>query len=92
VIQKPSNEAGHRNSEDILFISHDAGRTGAPFVLLNFQRWLTENTGVKFATILRRSGPLESEFAKLGETFLIEGSWNRRSLPARFANRLGLLT
>jgi glycosyltransferase involved in cell wall biosynthesis len=92
VTRKQSNEIGHRNSEEILFISHDAGRTGAPFVLLNFQRWLKENTSVRFTTILRRSGPLETEFAKLGETFLIEGSWNRRSLPARFANRLGLLT
>lgn len=80
------------SSEDILFISHDAGRTGAPFVLLNFQRWLRKHTKVKFVTILRRGGPLEADFAELGETFLIEGSWNRPSLRARIANRLGLTT
>jgi glycosyltransferase involved in cell wall biosynthesis len=66
------------NSEDILFISHDAGRTGAPLVLLNFQRWLKKHTAWRFATILRRRGPLEREFAALGETFLIETPrWER---------------
>jgi len=78
------------SSQEILFVSHDAGRTGAPFVLLNFQRWLKEHTSMEFATILRRRGPLEAEFAKLGETFLIEAPrWEHRSLGARIANRLG---
>ena len=85
----PNNETSHKNFGEILFISHDAGRTGAPFVLLNLQRWLKENTGLKFTTILRRTGPLEKEFAKLGETFSIETQGKRRSLPARIANRLG---
>ena len=45
---------------------------------------------MEFATILRRRGPLEAEFAKLGETFLIEAPrWEQRSLGARIANRLG---
>ena len=88
----PRNKVSHRNAEEILFVSHDAGRTGAPFILLNFQRWLKEHTSLKFATILRRSGPLQSEFAKLGEIFLIETPWKRRSLPTRIANRLGWST
>ena len=83
------NDANEVSSQDILFVSHDAGRTGAPFVLLNFQRWLKEHTSLTFTTILRKRGPLEVEFAKLGETFPIETLRNRRSLPARIANRLG---
>src|SRR6187399_2669791 len=70
--------------QEILFVSHDAGRTGAPLVLLNFQRWLKEHTGVKFATILRRRGPLEAEFARLGEVFLIEApQWEHLTLGRR---------
>jgi glycosyltransferase involved in cell wall biosynthesis len=66
------------SSEDILFISHDAGRTGAPLVLLHFQRWLKTHTNTKFSTVLRRRGPLEADFAALGETFLIETPrWER---------------
>jgi glycosyltransferase involved in cell wall biosynthesis len=92
VTSSPNNEISDQNSEEVLFVSHDAGRTGAPFVLLNFQRWLKENTTLKFATILRRTGPLETEFAKLGETFLIETPSKPRSLPTRIANRLGWST
>ena len=55
-----------KSLQEILFVSHDAGRTGAPLILLNFQRWLKEHTTVKFATIVRRSGPLEAEFARAG--------------------------
>jgi glycosyltransferase involved in cell wall biosynthesis len=58
----------------ILFISHEASRTGAPFVLLHLQRWIKANTGFKLTTLLRRGGPLLSEFAKLGETIVLESS------------------
>jgi|GEM_PF-575780 FkbM family methyltransferase len=49
-------------SKNILFISHDASRSGAPFVLLYFLRWLKENTDVRFTVFLQRGGELESEF------------------------------
>jgi glycosyltransferase involved in cell wall biosynthesis len=76
------------SSQEILFVCHDAGRTGAPLILLSFQQWLKEHTDLKLTTILRRRGPLEAEFAKLGETFLIQTSrWERR-LGKRIATRL----
>jgi glycosyltransferase involved in cell wall biosynthesis len=76
------------SSEDILFVSHDAGRTGAPLVLLNFQRWLKGNTGLEFATILRRRGPLEADFAALGKTFLIETRRWERLVRHRFPKKI----
>jgi hypothetical protein len=54
----------------ILFISHDALRTGAPIVFLNFLRWFKENTDIPFKILLRNGGPLESEFAKLAPTIV----------------------
>ena len=36
----------------VLFISHDAYRTGAPMVLLHFIRWFKENTDVPFEILL----------------------------------------
>jgi glycosyltransferase involved in cell wall biosynthesis len=78
------------SSGDILFISHDSGRTGAPLVLLNFQRWLKRHTSLEFATILRRRGPLEPDFAALGETFLIETPRWERIVRKRIAPRLPL--
>jgi len=76
------------SSPEVLFVSHDAGRTGAPLVLLNFQRWLKKHTDLKITTILRRSGPLEPEFAALGETFLIQVARWERILRERGASRL----
>ncbi|HUB87790.1 MAG TPA: glycosyltransferase, partial [Verrucomicrobiae bacterium] len=50
----------------ILFVSHEASRTGAPILLLDFLRWLRKNTDQEFETLLGAGGPLEKEFAKLG--------------------------
>jgi glycosyltransferase involved in cell wall biosynthesis len=49
----------------ILFISHDASRTGAPILLLGFLKWLENNTDIHFDVILINGGVLENEFKKL---------------------------
>ncbi|MDB6022550.1 MAG: glycosyl transferase group 1, partial [Pedosphaera sp.] len=69
-------EPGTRNPElgsrkgPILFISHDASRSGAPVVLLNLLRGLRERNEWGLRILLRAGGPLEPEFQKLGETFV----------------------
>lgn len=55
----------------ILFISHDASRTGAPMVLLYFLKWLKQNEAVYFETILLKSGPLFIEFNDIAPTHLL---------------------
>ena len=55
-------------SKGILFISHDASRTGAPIFLLSFLRWLRMHSRCQFRILLRSAGPLEREFRELGET------------------------
>ena len=60
--------------KEILFISHYAGRTGAPIVFLNFLRWFKENTNIPFRIILKNTGELESEFSKLAPTLVFEQS------------------
>lgn len=50
----------------ILFISHDAGRTGAPIVLLNLLRWIKKHTLLNFKIVLRGGGELSGEFNELG--------------------------
>lgn len=56
----------------VLFIGHDALRTGAPIVLLHLQRWLKEHTGIRFGTLLVGGGPLEAEYGALGPTWVLE--------------------
>jgi glycosyltransferase involved in cell wall biosynthesis len=68
----------------ILFVSHEATRTGAPMFLLNFLRWLRRETGQEFEVLLNRGGPLEPEFARLAPVHRASQSVSRPELFARF--------
>jgi len=56
----------------ILFVSHEASRTGAPILLLNLARWLKVHKGIECLFILHKGGDLYDQFKKTGETYL----WN----------------
>ena len=62
---KESCDVTEVRGNKILFVSHEATRTGAPMVLLHILRWLRKNTDVDFEILLGRGGPLEQEFAQL---------------------------
>ena len=53
----------------ILFIGHDASRTGAPRSLLLIARGLHQHHGVKPVFLLKGDGPLVEEYRKLGPIF-----------------------
>ncbi|HWY77341.1 MAG TPA: methyltransferase domain-containing protein, partial [Verrucomicrobiae bacterium] len=55
----------------LLFISHDASRTGAPMFLLNLLGWMREQGSSDFRIVLRAGGPLEHRFHELGETHVL---------------------
>lgn len=67
----------------ILFLGHDASRTGAPMVLLHLLKWLRANTGYEMRVLIRGDGPLLAAFRAVAETSVVE-----TSAPA---NRLGRL-
>ncbi len=49
----------------ILFISHEASRTGAPFILLHFIKWLNCNApSLKIDILLLKGGSIEDDFRK----------------------------
>lgn len=50
----------------LLFVSHNASRSGAPLLLLQFERWLRRHTDADVATVLLDGGPLTAEFAEVG--------------------------
>jgi glycosyltransferase involved in cell wall biosynthesis len=55
----------------VLFISHDAGRTGAPMVLLHLCRWLAGHQSRPMEFVLGDGGDLEADFAALGPVVTI---------------------
>jgi glycosyltransferase involved in cell wall biosynthesis len=56
----------------ILFLGHDASRTGAPIVLLNLLQWLKQNTKISFEILLKSGGPMESDFSTLAPTKVLK--------------------
>ncbi len=66
----------------VLFISHSAGRTGAPLMLLNALRWIKENTDLNFEILLNEGGVLYQDFAEIAPTRILgeeprRGTFNR---------------
>jgi glycosyltransferase involved in cell wall biosynthesis len=77
--------------EKVLFISHDASRTGAPILLLNLLRWMKDNSDLSFHVVFRDGGALESEFSGLASVSNLAAgiSGSTRWLP-RGSTRIGL--
>lgn len=78
----------------ILFISHDASRTGAPLLLLNLLRWIKNNTQLNFDILLLSGGELEVEFEKLGKVYKpnTKPVSLRKQIVDRLLRKLNLLT
>lgn len=64
----------------IVCVSHDAGFYGAQLLILHIARALREQHGFRVVTILLGDGPLENEFAQVGEVIdFTRPSW--RQIP-----------
>jgi glycosyltransferase involved in cell wall biosynthesis len=75
----------------VLFVSHDASRTGATILLLSFLRWFKSVSDVPFEVMLRKGGELEGEFAAIAPVCLLHPETAaRRPLAWRVARKLGL--
>jgi hypothetical protein len=75
-----------------LFIGHDAGRTGAPIVLLHYLRWVKDHMPDWHCDLLLiRGGALEAEYREVAEVFVLP-SEPKRTIARRgikfFKNRL----
>lgn len=59
----------------ILFISHQASKTGAPIALLSFVKWLSKSHNYKMRFFIVKGGDLNEDFKKYGKTFVLEKKW-----------------
>lgn len=85
--------AGSSPPAKILFLSHEASRTGAPMFLLHFLRWLRRETDLEFEIVLGKGGPLEVEFAAVAKVqsvqFLATNPAALRSFGLIYSNTVG---
>jgi glycosyltransferase involved in cell wall biosynthesis len=74
----------------ILFISHYAGRTGAPLLLLNLLKWLKANTPLAFEVLLLSDGPLHHDFFELAPVHIFPAEdYPPKETPLNLAQKLG---
>ena len=71
----------------ILFISHEASRTGAPILLLHLMRWMKQHTSLQMDVLLNDGGELSGEFAKLGNTYRLP-PWSDQLKTSAVRDRL----
>ncbi len=75
----------------ILFVSHDATRTGAPIVLLTFLNWLKSHANIEITLLFKAEGILINDFRELGETYCWKPNMSKafkHDLCARIKRRL----
>lgn len=66
-------------SRRILFVSHDASRSGATLFLLNMLRWMRQHTRLDFDVAVRWDGDLLREFEQVCRCFLLHPMVDSRS-------------
>jgi glycosyltransferase involved in cell wall biosynthesis len=75
----------------VLFINHDASRSGAPIFLLNFLKWFKANSKIPFRVLSKNSGEMDRDFQKLGKLNFYNRAGlfgNKRLHPALSSARL----
>jgi glycosyltransferase involved in cell wall biosynthesis len=73
----------------ILFIAHQASRTGAPLLLLNTIKWIKANANFNILILIAESGVLLPEFEQLGKVFKYPVEQKHTpNLVAKFFHRL----
>lgn len=63
---------GRAFNPSIIFVSHEASRTGAPMVLLAMLKWLKANTQIEFGIVIGADGPLRNEFLALAPCLFMD--------------------
>jgi glycosyltransferase involved in cell wall biosynthesis len=77
-----------QSGPQILFVSHDALRTGAPILLLHFLRWFKLHTNVAFEILLRAGGDLQPDFEAIGPVSVLQPWARLTSSPVELARRM----
>ena len=78
--------------ETLIFISHDASLTGAPYTQLYLIKWLRANTQHRILLVLLRGGPLLEEFKKVATVFIVHKYGSHPNLGQRLLRKTEALT
>lgn len=65
------------NSDKVLFIGHEASRSGAPLLMLELMKWLGANSTIKPFLLLKKGGEIESDYRAIASTSCYTDEYNR---------------
>lgn len=69
---EPRWDASRCFNPSMIFVSHEASRTGAPMVLLSMLRWIKANTDIEFGIVVGADGPLREAFEAVAPCFFMD--------------------
>lgn len=76
----------------LVFISHEASLSGAPYTQLYLMKWLRTHTQHRIQLVLLRGGPLLEEFEKVATVFIVHKYGSHPSLGQRLLRKTEHLT
>ena len=76
----------------LVFISHDASLTGAPYTQLYLIQWLRAHTPHQIELVLLRGGPLMPEFEKVANVYVLHKYGGNPSIGQRLLRKTEALT
>jgi len=74
--------------KNILFVGHDASRTGAPIVLGHLMRWLKYNGETEITVLLKKGGEMESDLSGLWPVWIWQPGEMRTDLAGKVLAKL----
>ncbi|RVU01632.1 glycosyltransferase family 1 protein [Mucilaginibacter limnophilus] len=78
--------------KNILFVSHDASRTGAPIVFKNFITWVAKNTEFDYTILLKNTdsnrNALEIEFITIGPVIKWPSYRGKKTLIGKLGSKI----
>jgi glycosyltransferase involved in cell wall biosynthesis len=81
-------------NQRVLFLGHDASRTGAPLLLLELIKWFNEHSTVRSSLYLKRGGEIISEYQTVAPTVCLAQDYEDKNkrLHWQVLRKLGLST
>ncbi|UCG13684.1 MAG: glycosyltransferase [Deltaproteobacteria bacterium] len=78
-------------AKKVLFVFHNATRTGAPILLFSFLKWFRANAGIPFLILVVEGGALQPDLAELASVWVWKRQlYGKRGLVGSAVHRFGL--
>lgn len=79
----------YKRDYTILFVGHEAEKTGAPIILLDIIKWFNKFTSYKVKVVLLKGGPLQQEYERNANTIVLTQYGDRESIKKNVVDFIG---